>query len=84
MVSLPQVASRPIRKAWSSFRSVYGSHTVPCSDSSSFMLGNRVNQPCRMAAPTGLHRRPVAVVKKTHWKASMSPSITSGSFHSSP
>ena len=50
--SLPHVARRPMRNAWSSLRSRYGSHTVPCSERSSCIFGKRANQPCRIAAPT--------------------------------
>ena len=62
---------------------MYGAHTVPCSESRSFIVGNRANQPCRIAAAT------VSIAGRSpwysvHWNAVMPPSIASGSLHSSP
>src|SRR5262245_13986919 len=49
---LPQRALRPIRKAWSILRSVYGSHTVPCSAMQTWMLGKRPKRLCRTMPAT--------------------------------
>ena len=45
-----KLALRPIRKAWSILRMVYGTHTVPCSDRQTFMFGNRSKKFCSTKA----------------------------------
>ena len=77
-VSSPHFALRPMRNAWSILRSVYGSHTVPCSDRHTRTFGKRPKRLCRiMPAVSSIAGRSPQYI--THWNASKPPKVTSGS-----
>ena len=62
LVSTSKVTRRPMRKAWSILRTRYGTHTVPCSDSTTRRFGEPFEQTVEDEGGHGLHRRTIAPV----------------------